>query len=126
MLLVPDLALTGIDEGRRLVRAGRIAGEVARTGEPIVVTDAYEDPRFNPGWDLTSGYRTRTILAVPMRDTEGKTNGVVQVLNKRTGVFTKEDAELLSALATSAGIAIENHNLRPGDSTTVYVIRQGV
>lgn len=85
-----------------------IAGEVARTGEPIVVTDAYEDPRFNPGWDLTSGYRTRTILAVPMRDTEGKTNGVVQVLNKRTGVFTKEDAELLSALATSAGIAIEN------------------
>ena len=85
-----------------------IAGAVAETGETVLVKDAYDDPRFNPVWDLTSGYRTRTILAVPMRDTEGRTNGVVQVLNKKTGTFTADDAEILTALATSAGIAVEN------------------
>jgi signal transduction histidine kinase/putative methionine-R-sulfoxide reductase with GAF domain len=85
-----------------------IAGSVAETGETVLVKDAYEDPRFNPVWDLTSGYRTRTILAVPMRDTEGRTNGVVQVLNKKSGTFTADDAEILTALATSAGIAVEN------------------
>ena len=68
-----------------------IAGSVAETGETVLVKDAYEDPRFNPVWDLTSGYRTRTILAVPMRDTEGRTNGVVQVLNKKSGTFTADE-----------------------------------
>ncbi len=85
-----------------------LAGHVAETGERVLVSDAYEDPRFNPEWDLTSGYRTRSILAVPMCDTLGQTSGVIQVLNKKNGPFTEDDAELLTALATSAGIAIEN------------------
>jgi signal transduction histidine kinase/putative methionine-R-sulfoxide reductase with GAF domain len=85
-----------------------IAGAVAETGEIVLVRDAYKDARFNPEWDLTSGYRTRSILCVPMRDTSGRTSGVVQVLNKKQGVFTADDAGLLTALATSAGIAVEN------------------
>ncbi len=85
-----------------------IAGTVAATGKTVLVKDAYEDARFNPEWDMTSGYRTRSILAVPMHDTEGRTSGVVQVLNKKEGNFTAEDEELLTALATSAGIALEN------------------
>jgi len=85
-----------------------IAGFVAETGETVLVADAYDDPRFNPSWDLTSGYRTRSILAVAMKDTEGRTRGVVQVLNKKSGKFTNDDAEVLVALATSAGIAVEN------------------
>src|SRR5580700_6527392 len=62
-----------------------IAGHVARTGKPMQVRDAYKDPRFSPEWDMLSGYRTRSILAAPMKNHLGKTIGVVQVLNKRRG-----------------------------------------
>ena len=57
-----------------------ISRSVYVTGEVVLVRDAYKDARFNPEWDLTSGYRTRSILCVPMRDTSGKTSGVMQVL----------------------------------------------
>ena len=60
-----------------------IAGHVARTGKPLHVRDAYKDPRFSPEWDVLSGYRTRSILAAPMKNHLGRTIGVVQVLNKK-------------------------------------------
>ena len=52
-----------------------IAGHVARTGKPLHVRDAYKDPRFSPEWDMLSGYRTRSILAAPMKNHLGKTIG---------------------------------------------------
>ncbi len=107
-LLVSRIVQGGEVRQIQLAVGEGIAGAVAESGETILVRDAYKDARFNPEWDLTSGYRTRSILCVPMRDTEGKTSGVVQVLNKRHGAFTADDAELLTALATSAGIAVEN------------------
>ena len=50
----------------RLQIGNGIAGNVARTGKPLHVRDAYKDPRFSPEWDILSGYRTRTMLAAPM------------------------------------------------------------
>ena len=88
-----------------------IAGVVARTGKPLHVRDAYKDPRFSPEWDMLSGYRTRQILAAPMKNHLGKTIGVVQVLNKRDGDFTDEDADILAALATQAAVSIDNSRL---------------
>src|SRR5204862_2727073 len=58
-----------------------------------------------------SGYRTRSILAVPMKNHLGRTIGVIQVLNKRTGEFTDHDAVILAALATQAAISIDNSRL---------------
>jgi signal transduction histidine kinase len=88
-----------------------IAGHVARTGKPMHVRDAYKDPRFSPEWDMLSGYRTRSILAAPMKNHLGKTIGVVQVLNKKRGEFTDDDADILAALATQAAVSIDNSRL---------------
>jgi adenylate cyclase len=85
-----------------------IAGHVARTGETVNIADAYQDPHFNPEVDRRTGYKTHTILCMPMRRLNGKILGVIQVLNKREGVFTRQDEELLEAFASQAGIAVRN------------------
>jgi signal transduction histidine kinase len=101
------------DEVRSIrLRSGQgIAGHVARTGKLLHVKDAYKDPRFNPAWDMASGYRTRCILAAPMKNHLGRTIGVIQVLNKLHGDFTQEDISLLSALSTQAAVSIDNSRL---------------
>jgi signal transduction histidine kinase len=88
-----------------------IAGRVAKTGIPEIVADAYADERFNPAFDKKTGYRTRSILAVPMHDHDGTILGVVQVLNKASGPFTEADADLLTSLASQAAIVIDNVEL---------------
>lgn len=88
-----------------------LAGWVAKTGQRLNIKDAYQDVRFDAEWDRRTGYRTRSILAVPMKNRHGRTLGVVQVLNKRAGTFTDDDEALLSALATQAAVSIENGKL---------------
>ena len=84
-----------------------IAGTVAATGEPIVVTDAEHDPRVARRVDAATGFRTRSIVCVPIRF-RGTVTGVIQVLNKRVGTFTAQDREVLELIAAEAGVAIEN------------------
>jgi GAF domain-containing protein len=95
------------------VRVGHgIAGTVAKTGKAIRLRDAYTDPRFEPEWDLFTGYRTRSMLAAPLKNHMGRTIGVIQVLNKTVGEeFTAEDEAILSALSTQAAVAIDNSRL---------------
>jgi signal transduction histidine kinase/putative methionine-R-sulfoxide reductase with GAF domain len=88
-----------------------IAGTVAKTGKPIRVKEAYKDPRFEPEWDLLTGYRTTCMLAAPLKNHLARTIGVVQVLNKSTGEFTDEDEAILTALSTQAAVAIDNSRL---------------
>lgn len=97
----------GTSEIRVPLGAG-IVGAVAATGTGVRVADAYLDPRFNRAVDAATGYRTRTILCVPMVDTQGEVVGVVQALNRKDGAFTGEDEELLVALGGQAASAIEN------------------
>jgi signal transduction histidine kinase len=75
------------------------------------VKDAYKDPRWSPEWDVLSGYRTRSILAAPMKNHLGRTIGVIQVLNKKRGEFTDVDSVILAALATQAAVSIDNSRL---------------
>lgn len=95
------------------VRVGHgIAGTVAKTGKAIRLKDAYTDPRFEAEWDLFTGYRTKSMLAAPLKNHMGRTIGVIQVLNKTTGEeFTAEDEAILSALSTQAAVAIDNSRL---------------
>jgi signal transduction histidine kinase/putative methionine-R-sulfoxide reductase with GAF domain len=95
----------------RMKNGHGIAGNVAKSGTLMVVRDAYKDPRFSPEWDMLSGYRTRSILAAPLKNHLGKTIGVVQVLNKKHGEFTTDDAEILAVLSTQAAISIDNSRL---------------
>ena len=84
-----------------------IAGAVAATGKPINIPDAYADARFDPATDRRTGHRTRNLLTVPMTASDGRVLGVFQVINKQDGSFGLDDIEILSALAASASIAIE-------------------
>jgi adenylate cyclase len=89
-----------------------LAGYVARTDEVVNVVDAYADERFSPRIDQETGYGTRTVLAVPLRDSQGEIRGVVQALNKRQGLlFSEEDERYLLALAEHAALALENARL---------------
>ncbi|GAB4559944.1 MAG: hypothetical protein Tsb0020_06210 [Haliangiales bacterium] len=96
----------------RLTVGEGIAGWVAQSGELVNIPDAYTDKRFQPAVDIKSGYRTRSILCTPMRDSKGAIIGVLQVLNKQDGgPFSGDDAELLAGLASPAGMSIENSKL---------------
>lgn len=89
-----------------------LAGHVVRTGETINIKDAYNDERFNKEIDKKTGYNTQTILCMPMRNINQEIVGVFQVLNKLTeSHFTDEDEDLLVAIGSSAGIALENARL---------------
>jgi Nif-specific regulatory protein len=88
-----------------------IAGSVAMTGQTINVADAYEHPLFYKEVDLQTGYRTRTLLAVPLRDLRGEIIGVGEAINKEKGLFTEEDAEILQTLAAHVSDTIETTQL---------------
>lgn len=88
-----------------------IAGYVARTGQVVNITDARSDPRHYRYIDQQTGYITKSMLCVPMNNMRGERTGVIQVLNKLNGVFTSEDEQLLSGLASQAAIALENAQL---------------
>ncbi|MBO6257543.1 HD domain-containing protein [bacterium] len=88
-----------------------LAGFVVQTGETLNITDAYSDSRFNPEVDKNTGYRTKTILCMPIMNNNHEIIGAFQVLNKIDGIFTKNDEDLLVAIGGSASIALENAQL---------------
>jgi GAF domain-containing protein len=94
-------------KGLRLSLDQGIAGWVAREGQPLLVPDVREDPRFYPGTDEITGFVTKSVLAVPLK-VKGKVIGVIEALNKAGGDFSQADVALLSSMAQTAAIAIEN------------------
>ena len=88
-----------------------IAGWVAENRKPLLVADCYNDPRFNPDYDRQTGFRTRSMICVPML-MEEKLIGVIQVINKKgEKSFTERDLNLFQILASQCGISIENARL---------------
>ena len=86
-----------------------IAGAVAQTGETIRIEDAYADPRFNREVDRATGYRTRSILCLPITDRTGRLFAVAQLLNRRDGrPFTAEDEERFAGFISSIGVIFES------------------
>jgi len=79
-----------------------IAGTCAQSGEVINITDAYKDERFNPAFDKKSGYKTNTILTIPMKNEKNEILGVLQLINKVDGVFTEEDSTILRIILSHA------------------------
>jgi Nif-specific regulatory protein len=101
----------GSDEILRFDARRGIAGNTALTGNTINVRDAYSDPRFYNAIDDQTGYRTRTVLAVAVRNQHGEIIGAFETLNKRSGTFSARDEESLIALASHAAVAIETAQL---------------
>jgi transcriptional regulator with GAF, ATPase, and Fis domain len=85
-----------------------IAGWVFTHGKSLNIVDPYHDPRFNKDVDPRTGFVTKNVLCVPLRAPGGTIIGVFQVLNKRAGVFTAIDLEILEILASQAARSMEN------------------
>jgi len=96
--------------GLRVPAGAGIVGDVARTQQYAIVHDAESDPRFYRAVSDGIGYNVHSILCVPIV-VKGRTIGVIELLNKRTGHFTEEEAIRLTRMAATIGIAIENARL---------------
>jgi serine phosphatase RsbU (regulator of sigma subunit) len=88
-----------------------IAGWVAQHHQTVNLPDVYKDPRFEPDVDRRLGYRTKTLLCVPIENKDHEVVGVVQLLNKADGQFSASDEEFLRALSDHCALAIENAQL---------------
>jgi adenylate cyclase len=91
----------------RIPENGGIAGAVFRSGKAERIDDAYADTRFNRAVDQSTGYKTKTILAAPVLAADGRTVGVVQLLNKAGGPFTETDQDQTLSMARQAASALE-------------------
>ena len=109
--LVSKIALGMGTQELRFPADKGLGGYVAQSGEIINIKDAYSDARFNQDIDRETGYKTKTILCMPIWNMKHEILGVFQVLNKQNGTFSKEDEDVLIAIGSSAGIAIENAKL---------------
>ena len=88
-----------------------IAGWVAQAEKPLICPDPYADARFSRHFDDESGFRTRSILCVPLKSRD-RLVGVVEVINKKAAQgFTEADLEILIMLGNMIGPALENANL---------------
>lgn len=101
----------GLKEEIRVPVDKGIVGHVFASGQLLNIADAYKDPRFNPEIDKITGYKTQSVLSLPMHNKFHEVLGIFQVLNKKEGAFTRKDEELLSAISLIAANAIENAQL---------------
>jgi phosphoserine phosphatase RsbU/P len=90
----------------RLPLGTGLVGACARDRQLLNVPDCYADPRFDPGVDRRSGFRTRCSLTLPLVDHRGDLVGVMQLLNKAGGVFSAADEALAEALAAQCAVAL--------------------
>jgi HD-GYP domain-containing protein (c-di-GMP phosphodiesterase class II) len=109
-----------------------ISGYVALSGETVRIADAYAiapdaEYRVNRSFDKANGYRTMSVLAVPMRDHEDAIVGVIMLINRKPDFslvltspahteevvqpFSSRDEHVLRSLASQAGVALENKAL---------------
>lgn len=85
-----------------------IAGHVFTHGRTLMLGDAYEDPRFNPEVDRQSGFKTRSIIATPLRHVSGRVLGVLQVLDRRENLFGSDDRALVEGIALQVAAVLDN------------------
>ncbi len=99
----------GVKKGELRVPDNRgVVGQVVQTGQPLRVDSTTEPERINRQVDEALGYRTKTILCVPLRSRSGEVIGAFELINKTEGAFGSEDEAVLSELAEHAVIALEN------------------
>ncbi|XP_027545614.1 cGMP-specific 3',5'-cyclic phosphodiesterase isoform X2 [Neopelma chrysocephalum] len=91
-----------------------IVGHVAAIGQPLNIKNAYEDPRFNAEVDQITGYKTQSILCMPIKNHREEVVGVAQAINKKSGIggtFTEQDEKDFAAYLAFCGIVLHNAQL---------------
>ncbi len=89
-----------------------LAGVCFQTGQTLRLEDAYQDPRFNKSVDIQTGYRTRSVLCLPLYSRAHEIIGVIELLNKKEGVFDRDDETFLRAFGNHASVFIEMAQLQ--------------
>jgi len=99
----------GVNEIRVPLGSGFV-GHSIKSGQPLLIDDAYQDPRHNPESDRRTGYHTKAIVTVPFVGNDGSIIGAYQAINKLTpeAVFTQRDLEYLTLAASYAGKSLES------------------
>jgi adenylate cyclase len=92
----------------RLLNDTGIAGHVFKTGEGIIIDDAYTDVRFNRSVDADTGFVTRNLLCAPIVTPGKEVIGVLQILNKRAGAFTRDDLDLLESMTAQTSMTLRS------------------
>jgi len=105
-----------------------LAGYALKNNQSIFIEDAYKDERFNPEVDLQTGYRTKSVLVIPIQNQQGENMGVYQAINKMTsaGVFSSQDIDLLTLAASYSGKALEaailNQEIEQTQKEIIYLM----
>ncbi len=92
----------------RILNNVGIAGSIFQSKMGEIIHDVYNDKRFNKDVDQETGYKTKNMVCSPVKTVDGKTIGVIQVLNKKKGRFSKADLNLINDISTQAAISIQN------------------
>ena len=92
----------------RILNTTGIAGAVFQSGTGEAVHHPYEDERFNKAVDEQTGYVTKNIICAPVKTVRNDILGVIQILNKKKGRFTKDDLEILEAITAQAAVSLQN------------------
>ena len=92
----------------RILNNVGIAGSIFQSKYGEIIHDVYSDKRFNKDVDQETGYKTKNMICSPVKTIDGKTIGVIQVLNKKKGRFSKADLNLINDISTQAAISIQN------------------
>lgn len=88
-----------------------VAGYVAEKGESALINDVTADPRFDSSTDKRTGFVTRNMLCVPLRNPDGVLMGALQAINRRAGDFSDADLSYLESFAALAAVAVEREQL---------------
>ena len=92
----------------RILNTVGIAGAIFTSQQGEIIHDVYSDSRFNKEVDQETGYKTRNMVCTPVKTVNGQIIGVIQILNKKKGRFTKDNLNLVDAIATQAAVSIQN------------------
>lgn len=92
----------------RILNNTGIAGAVFQSGKSEIIHNAYNDKRFNEKVDEQTGFKTKNIICAPINTTRNETIGVIQILNKKKGRFTKDELLLVEGISAQAAISLQN------------------
>ena len=92
----------------RILNSTGIAGSIFQSGVGEIIHDAYADDRFNSKIDEQTGYVTKNIVCAPVKTVRGDIIGVIQILNKKRGRFTKEDLDIVQGITLQAAVSLQN------------------
>ncbi len=116
----------------RIPAEAGIAGHVFSTGKTALLGDAYSDVRFNPEIDRLSGFRTRSVIAAPLRHVTGRVLGVIEVLDRRVDIFSADDRALVDGVASQIAAVLDTVRLveqlraRVHDLDVLYEVEQAI